>query len=101
DGDTVVDSTQVPRFAPGVPHSAFFDYIQVGERPDVTIEFFGRVGADTLSTKLFEYVYEDVDPTVENPPVPSGTYTGPNAEDLGGLVGLTINIGKVGTVVFQ
>lgn len=101
DGDTVVDSTHAPRFAPGQPHSAFFDYVKVGEQPDVEIEFFGRVGADLTSTKLFEYVFKDVDPTVENPTPTTGTYTGPNAGDLGAITGLTINIGKVGTVVFQ
>ncbi len=101
DGDTVVDSTHAPRFAPGQPHSAFFDYIKVGEEPDVEIEFFGRVGADTSSTKLFEYVFEDVDPTVENPTPTTGGYTGPNASDLGAITGLTIIIGKVGTVVFE
>lgn len=101
DGDTVVDSTHAPRFAPGQPHSAFFDYIKVGDRPDVQIEFFGRVGADLTSTKLFEYVFEDVDPTVENPTPTTSTYTGPNAGDLGAITGLTINIGKVGTVVFE
>lgn len=101
DGDTVVDSTHAPRFAPGQPHSAFFDYVKVGDRPDVQIEFFGRVGADTTAGKLFEYVFDDVDPTVENPTPTTGTYTGPNAGDLGAITGLTINIGKVGTVVFQ
>lgn len=101
DGDTVVDSTHAPRFAPGQSHSAFFDYVKVGDRPDVQIEFFGRVGADLTSTKLFEYVFKDVDPTVENPTPTTGTYTGPNAGDLGAITGLTINIGKVGTVVFE
>ena len=101
DGDTVIDSTNTPRFAPNTPHSAFFDYIRAGEQPDVEIEFFGRVGDDTTDTKLFEYVFEDVDPTVENPPPTTGTYTGPNSEDLGAITGLTINIGKVGTVVFE
>jgi hypothetical protein len=102
DGDTVIDSTRTPRFETSpTEHSVFFDYISVTDTPDVTIEFHGRVGADTGSSKLFEYVFEDVDPTDENPdPVP-GVYTGPNANELGAITGLTINIGKVGTVVFQ
>lgn len=103
DGDTVVDSTRAPRFAisPTV-NTVRFDYINVADTPDVKIEFFGRVGADTTVSKLFEYLFEDVDPGDEtpNPPV-QANYTGPNSSQLSAITGLTINIGKVGTVVFQ
>lgn len=102
DGDTVIDSSRTTRFSPDPTiHSIFFDYIDVNDTPDVKIEFFGSVGGDTTSTKLFEYLFEDVDPNDETPTVAEAEYTGPGASQLGSNAALTINIGKVGTVVFQ
>lgn len=102
DGDTVIDSTRAPRFAssPAV-NTVRFDYISVSDTPDVKIEFFGRVGADTTAGKLYEYVFENVDPGKETPNDPvQAVYTGPNSSQLGATAGLTIKIGKVGTVIF-
>jgi len=102
DGDTVIDSLRSTRFShdPTI-HSIYFDYIDVNDTPDVKIECFGSVGGDTTSIKLFEYLFEDVDPTNETPTVAQAEYKGPGAAQLGANTGLTINIGKVGTVVFQ
>lgn len=104
DGDTVADSSSTgPRFAASpTVHTVRFDYIDVNTTPDVTIQFYGHVGDDTTTTLLFSQVFEDVDP---NDPDPSGEtaaeYVGPNSSELGSTVGLTINIGKVGTVTFE
>lgn len=101
DGDTVADSSSAPRFNPSTVHTVRFDYIDVNSTPDVKIEFYGSVGIDSTDKKLFEYLFEDVDPTVPSPTPVEAVYTGPNSTQLGGSAGLTINIGKVGTVVFE
>lgn len=103
DGDTVADSSTTPRFAASpTQHSIRFDYISVNDIPDVKLEFYGSVGADTTTTKMFEQTFENVDPGNPNPSGPTtAEYVGPNSSQLGSTVGLTINIGRVGTVVFQ
>jgi hypothetical protein len=102
DGDTVADSSRVTPFssAPTV-HTVRFDYMNVTDTPDVKIEFYGRVGDDTTVYKMFEYLFENVSPTNESPTPVQGVYTGPPSSSIGAFTGLTINIGKVGTVVFQ
>lgn len=102
DGDTVVDSTTAPRFAiaPTV-NSIRFDYISVSDTPDVKIDFLGKVGADTAVTKLFTVEFDSVVATNPNPPPKNPTYVGPNSGQLSAITNLTINIGKVGTVLFQ
>jgi hypothetical protein len=102
DGDTVADSSRVTPFssAPTV-HTVRFDYMNVTDTPDVKIEFYGRVGDDTTVYKMFEYLFENVSPTNESPTPVQGIYTGPPSSSIGAFTGLTINIGKVGTVVFQ
>jgi hypothetical protein len=102
DGDTVVDSTRTPRFAiaPTV-NSVRFDYISVNDTPDVKLEFYGRIGADTTVSKLFQYEFENVNPDSTSPTPVQAVYTGPNSTQLSAITGLNINIGKVGTVVFE
>lgn len=103
DGDTVADSSITPRFsASPALHTIRFDYISVNQTPDVTLKFFGSVGADTTTRLMFEQTFENVDPNNPNPSGPTtAEYVGPNSTQLGSTVGLTINIGRVGTVIFQ
>jgi hypothetical protein len=108
DGKVVTDSTALPRFNPStttppatIVHTVRFDYISVKDTPDVRVEFYGHIGSDTTTRKMFDHVFENVDPSNPNPPPAAPTYTGPNANELNGNVGLVINIGRVGTVIFN
>jgi hypothetical protein len=108
DGSIVADSTRSPRFEPGSPtptiHTVRFDYIRVNQTPDVRVEFYGKIG-DVISdtTLLFVSEFNDVNPSTPNPPAVAPVYVGPDAVTLGNIAtaGLVINIGKVGTVVFN
>jgi hypothetical protein len=108
DGKQVADSARNPRFEPStttpsvtVIHTVRFDYVSVLDSHDVKIEFWGRLGSDTTLKKLFEQEFEDVKPTNPNPPAVNPVYVGPSSGEQLGNVGIVINIGKVGTVVFQ
>jgi hypothetical protein len=107
DGVIVKDTSTTPRFTPSTTtppvtniHKVTFDYIRSNQTPDVTIEFYGRLGSDTADSKLFEVKFPDVNPANPNPPGKIPDYVGPGSEDLLANAGLVINIGKVGTVVF-
>ncbi len=107
DGTIVADSTRNPRFEPGSPsptiHTVRFDYIRVNQTPDVKVEFYGKIGSYPVDTLLFAVEFEDVDPGDPNPAPKAPDYVGPNAEEIAGtaIAGMVINIGKVGTVVFN
>lgn len=111
DGVVRVDSSRAPSvFTPstvGPPanllvHTVRFDYINVSDTPDVRLEFYGRVEGVTNDTLLFAHLFENVTPTNPNPSGVSPVYVGPGAGGTGGAeLGMTVNIGKVGTVVFE
>lgn len=107
DGAIVADSTRNPRFEPGSPsptvHTVRFDYIRVNQTPDVKIEFYGRIGDYPDDGLLFEVEFEDVNPGNPNPAPKAPEYVGPPVDDLIDIAtaGMVINIGKVGTVVFN
>jgi hypothetical protein len=108
DGVIVADSTTNPRFLPGSPtptvHTVRFDYIRVNQTPDVKVEFWGKIGGQPLTdTLLFSTQFDDVDPYTPNPTPKAPDYVGPPASELGNIatVNFQINIGKVGTVIFN
>lgn len=108
DGDTVADSTATPRFLPTVPgttpvvHTVRYDYINSGTSPDVLLQFFGRPAGFETDTLLFQHIFVDVDPSNPNPDGVAPEYVGPGANGISGAVaGMVVNIGKVGTVVFE
>ncbi len=107
DGEIVADSTHAPRFEPGSPtpivHTVRFDYVRRDQTPDVKVEFYGRIGDYPEDDLLFEVEFENVNPDVPNPTPKTPEYVGPPVEELfdPATIGLKINIGKVGTVVFD
>lgn len=108
DGVIVADSTRSPRFEPSIPpsttvHAIRFDYIRVNRTPTVKVEFYGTIGSYPTDTLLFVSEFDDVSPSDPNPPASQPVYVGPDAATLGNVAtaGLVINIGKVGTVVFN
>lgn len=109
-GVIVADSTRSPRFEPSttsplvsVVHTVRFDYIRTNLTPTVKVEFYGHVGAYPTDGKLFESEFVNVNPNGPNPVPVSPGYVGPPSDQIAQLAtaGLVINIGKVGTVVFN
>jgi hypothetical protein len=110
DGDTVADSTKI-YFASGAPgHKLEFDYIKAGENHTLELYVFGDVPGTTWpsdkplfgDTILVTPAVDSLQPTL--PWIGPGSKNDPNYDSTatgGAKVGLTINIGKVGTVMVE